>query len=399
MNLYILIFILVALLPVINFNSEKELRTAHKYKFIVFTLIFLILSITIGFRDIIGSDYGGHFIDFAETKNIYIYYNKLYFSNLEPLYTALTSLMVFLGLTYDHLNLLISFILIYSLLFFASKEKDYLLIVLIFLSYYFLIFGMGYVRQGLSLAFILSFIHSWRNGNIAFSYLFFLLAVSSHKFSIVTGFLLFIPPKGSFFYFNKYFYILLFIVVLALIIKTFPINELAYYFEKYSNDFSFGGIYRSIVFSSIVVIFFMKMSYFKSRLDFRYLYISAIIILLISILSLFFSTIADRLLGYFLPFMFIVLSNIQYSLKRLSSGLIRCGITLILLTHLFLWTNYAPQAKYYLPYEMVNYPGSTYKQRDLISKKIIDNILRNTPDFMAKKHTDVKFNETDPSKP
>ena len=392
MNIFVLIFTFIYFLSFLDFSKTNKFEITQKYRFTISSLIFLILSIIIGFRDIIGADYGGYLLDFHQAEHNYIFLNKILVTD-DPIYSLLNFIVIYFGFSFEHLNLIIGSIVIFALLFFSLKEKDYLLIILIFLSYYFIVYGMGYVRQGLSLAFLFFFIHNWRNQKIIYSYLFFLLAIASHKFSFIMGFLLFISPKGNFMLYNKYLLIIILFFCLMLLVKIFPLADVKYYIETYSKEKSYGAIYRSLVFACTAVIFFLKISYFKDRLDFRYLYISALLILAISFSSFFFSTIADRLIGYFLPFIMIVLSNIQYSFRNFSSSFVRHTFVFGLFIHLYLWTNFTFQSQYYNPYNMVDYPGSvTIDNRDHITKNILRNILNYDGFILIKKYE--KFPET-----
>ena len=392
MNIFVLIFTFIYFLSFLDFSNTNELKITQKYRFLISSLIFFILSIIIGFRDIIGADYGGYRLDFYFFEQSYNFLNKILLTD-DFIYSLLNYIVIYFDLSFEHLNLIIGSILIFALLFFSSKEKDYLFIILIFLSYHFIVFGMGYVRQGLSLAFLFFFIHNWRNQNIIYSYLFFLLAIGSHKFSLIMGFLLFISPKDNFLFYNKYLLIIILFFCLMLLVKIFPLSDIKYYIETYSKEKSYGAIYRSLAFACTAVLFFFKISYFKNRLDFRYLYISALLILSISFSSLFFSTIADRLMGYFLPFIMIVLSNIQYTFKNFSSSFVRHTLVFGLFIHLFLWTNFTFQSQYYNPYNMVDYPGSVnIDNRDYITKDILRNIINNSGRIFIKKYE--KFPET-----
>ena len=77
-----------------------------------------------------------------------------------------------------------------------------------------------------------------------------------------------------------------------------------------------GAYYRVLAFSVCAMIFFSKKSFFKKRADYRYLYISANFLVLLVPFSFFFSTIADRISTYFLPFAFIIIGNLSEILTQ-----------------------------------------------------------------------------------
>ena len=163
MNFYLLIFLSVTLIYSLNLFSNNEKSLAMKFKFSISSFLFLILAVILGFRDTLGSDYGSYFLDFTYMQDFYLENNYFVTQNLDLFYEYLSFFIIYLGLPFDYLSLLISFIFVFSIIFFSLQENDYLMIILIFLSYYYLVLGMGYIRQGLSISFLIFFIHFWRN--------------------------------------------------------------------------------------------------------------------------------------------------------------------------------------------------------------------------------------------
>jgi hypothetical protein len=355
-NIFVIIFMFISMLYFTDLIFVKY-NLAKKYKFNLLSLIFFILTLLIGFKGTIGSDYGSYYLDYIYVKENYEDYFQFKSNSLDFFYEILTNLIVVAELEYNYLILLIGFIFVSSIIFFASNEKDYLLIILIFLSYHYLILGMGYVRQGLSLAFLLFFIISWRNQKIILSLFFFILAVLSHKFSIIYGFLIFVRPQGSWFHLNLYFYILMIMGLIFISYFIFKSNNFFYYINVYKSEFSKGAYYRIFAFFLCVILFFSKKSHFKKRTDYRYLFLSANFLILLVPVSLIFSTMADRIASLFLPFALIILGNIAGTLKRVSTVKIKFFLVLVLFTHLFLWTNLSGQAQYYIPFDMLDKPS------------------------------------------
>ena len=356
LNIFLIVFIFVSMIYFTDIVSNKQ-SLIQRCKLQISSIIFLILTLMIGLKGTIGSDYGSYFLDYIYVKEYYEENFAFRSQSLDLVYEFFVNLVISSELSYNFIGIIIGSILISSILFFANKEKDYLLIILIFLSYHYFILGMGYIRQGLSIAFILFFINFWRDKKIILSLFFFILAVLSHKFSICYSFLLFIRPKGNWFYLNKYFYIILFLGLIVIYLYAFSYNDIKYYFDVYTNEFSKGAYYRILGFLACALIFFSKKSYFKKRTDYRYLYLSANVCLLLVPLSLFFSTITDRLSTYFLPFAFIILGNLSEVFDQVYRRQVKYFLVFILFTHLFLWTNFSNQAKYYVPFDMLDLPS------------------------------------------
>ena len=355
-NIFLLVFLFVTMIYFTDVVFNQRSLT-QRYKFQISSLIFFILTLMIGLKGTIGSDYGSYFLDYIYVKEYYEENFVFRTQSLDLVYEFIVNLIVSSELSYNYIGMIVGTILIWSILFFAGKEKDYLLIILIFLSYHYFILGMGYIRQGLSIAFLLFFINFWRNEKIILSLLFFILAVLSHKFSILYGFLIFLRPKGKWFYLNIYFYLVLLIGIVAIYFYIFSVNDLKYYLDVYKMETSKWAYYRVLAFSVCAMIFFSKKSFFKKRADYRYLYISANFLVLLVPFSFFFSTIADRISTYFLPFAFIIIGNLSEILTQSYKKKIKYFLVFILFTHLFLWTNFSNQSKYYVPFEMLDLPS------------------------------------------
>ena len=358
MNFYLMIFMMFAIIYSSDLYVNNKKSIIREYKFLISSFTILLLTLILGLRDTLGSDYGSYYLDFLYMQEEYAEKNYFKTQALDPLYELLSFSIIFFNLHFDFLMILISLIIISSFVFFSNQEKDYLLIILIFLSYYYLILGMGYLRQGLSISFLLIFIHFWRNEKNFLSYIFLILAILSHKFAIVSSFLIFVRPNGNWFYLNKYFYIFVSIVLIYSFYKIFEIKNITDYFEVYSLEHSSGALYRTLGGAICSLLFFSKKSHFKNRSDYRYIYLSSLILLTLFPVSLIYSTISDRILAYFFPCILLILANLPYSFKKISPPSIKFLLLTVLFLHLFVWTNFSNQSRLYLPYRMVDYPGA-----------------------------------------
>ena len=368
MNLYLYLYLSISLIYTFCIYFDQS-NFITKYKFIILSFISFILIILVGLRNIVGSDFGGYYLDFIYMADAYAQNNNFKSQSLDLLYEILSFLTIYLGLSFTYLNLLVGIIFTTGVVFFANKEKDYLLIILIFLSCHFLVLGMGYVRQGLSLAFIFLLIDAWRDNKILKSYIYFILAVLSHKFAIFYFFLLIVKPKGKWLFFNKFFYfiIILFGIIISSII--FHKHSIVHYFTVYSLEHSAGAYYRILLFVICIFLFFLNKSFFYKRADYRYLFLSANIIIFLSPFIFIFSTIVDRIIMYLIPFVYIILSNIAFTSKIVSTNLIRSLIVFLMFIHLFLWTNFSKQAHLYVPYKMI-YPTNGLIPHDIYMRRI-----------------------------
>jgi len=356
MNLYLYLYLLISLIYTLSIYFDEN-NFITKYKFTILSSITLILIILIGPRDIVGSDFGGYYLDFIYMHDAFVEANYFKSQSLDLLYEIFSFLTIYLGLSFTYLNLLVGIIFVTGLVFFANKEKDYLLIILIFLSLHFLVLGMGYIRQGLSLAFIFLLIDAWRNNKILKSYIFFILAILSHKFALLYFFLMIIRPKGEWFFFNKYLYFILLIFGTIIMAIVFSDHGIAHYFSVYIVEHSKGAIPRFLLFVICAFLFFKNRSFFYKRADYRYLFLSANIIIFLFPFVFIFSTMVDRITIYLIPFIYIIMSNIAFTSKIISTNLIRSLIVFLMFIHLFIWTNFSTQAYLYVPYKMIYPPN------------------------------------------
>ena len=368
MNLYLYLYLSISLIYTFSIYFDQS-NFITKYKFTILSFITFILIILIGPRDIVGSDFGGYYLDYIYMTDAYAEKDYFKSTSLDLLYEMLSHLTVYLGLSFTYLSLLFGIIFTTGVVFFANKEKDYLLIILIFLSCHFLVLGMGYIRQGLSLAFIFLLIDAWRNNKTLKSYIFLILAILSHKFAILYFFLIIVRPKGKWFFFNKYLYLILLIFCIIIAAIVFSNHNIVYYFSLYSKEYSMGAYYRFLLFVICTFLFFKNKSFFYKRTDYRYLFLSANIIIFLIPFIFIFSTMVDRITIYLIPFIYIILSNIGFTSKIISTNLIRSLIVFLMFIHLFLWTNFSSQAHLYVPYKMI-YPPNGLMPHDIYMRRI-----------------------------
>ena len=76
MNLYLIIFCLIFLIYSFEIYQSNNSSLTKKYNFSISSIIFLILSILIGFRDVIGSDYGSYYLDYIYMEDHYSLHNS-----------------------------------------------------------------------------------------------------------------------------------------------------------------------------------------------------------------------------------------------------------------------------------------------------------------------------------
>ena len=123
MNFYLMIFLTISLIYTFDIYINHEKSIAVKFKFLISSFIILLLTIVLGFRDAMGSDYGSYFLDFIYMTEAYADDNYFKSQSLDLVYEYLSFFIVFLNLPFDYLIILIAFIFIFSIVFFSYQEK------------------------------------------------------------------------------------------------------------------------------------------------------------------------------------------------------------------------------------------------------------------------------------
>ena len=71
MNFYVLIFVTLTMIYSTHLFSNQENSIVIRFKFLISTFLFILLSTIIGLRDALGSDYGSYFLDFTYMQDFY----------------------------------------------------------------------------------------------------------------------------------------------------------------------------------------------------------------------------------------------------------------------------------------------------------------------------------------
>ena len=103
-----MIFLTISLMHCLYLYDYNEKNLILKYKFSISSFIFLFLTVIIGLRHAIGSDYGGYMFDFIYMRNNFYNFEILQSQSLDLFYEYLSFFVIFLDLPFEVLNLLVS---------------------------------------------------------------------------------------------------------------------------------------------------------------------------------------------------------------------------------------------------------------------------------------------------
>ena len=206
------------------------------------------------------------------------------------------------------MNLFISsvfYIALYRLV--KSLKFDLLLILIISVSLVYFNGIMGYVRQTLSLVFLILSLDQYYKNKKQISFFFYSISIFTHVAAIV------FLPIYLFTYFKNFKALLIISVIsITCIYLGFDILKIAYNEFILKGMFSYGALFRAIplLICCIIYILFRK----KLTSDFKefkfvtdYLFFLSVIMVTLIFLSATFSAMADRLSFFMVIFQFLVI--------------------------------------------------------------------------------------------
>ncbi|MEX0445279.1 EpsG family protein [Xenorhabdus sp. SGI246] len=332
MAIYLYIWILI-IIKTLSFSKNKK----NLFVFYIF------LSFFIGLRQEIGGDWFNYL-------NMYNKIIKLQFKEAlfvtDPLYGTLNwvSGVFKLGGIY-FVNFICAFIFCSSIYFFSKNFKNIWFPVIILYPYTILAVSMGYTRQSVAIAFVVFAFNSLFNNKKIYFLLFILLGMLFHKSAAILLMLLpFIYSREL----NLKLFFLVYYIILTIILLFF------FYLILLQNNIYLSGAIHSSGSTVRVLIHILPLTIYliyrelfrkKQIIPIRILDVMAIMIILSLILSVFFSTLADRFSLYLIIFDIIILSVFLDSLKTNQRLFFISMLIMINSIVLYSWLFYSPWAQ------------------------------------------------------
>ena len=300
---YIILFFSLIILFFNDLNYKlKNILFQNELKILIIISLFLF----VGFRYKVGSDWN--------TYND-LFYLKPDSVKFELGYKYLINISKIYGLDIWGINIFSSFVFFLGFYFLFYKEKLFWLALSLSLPYLIIVVSMGYTRQSISIGLGMILISQIRRGNILLQVFLLFLCLLFHNSSIIYIFFIFYKIKSL-----VYKILILTISFAILFILTDQFSDLKRYLLYYliEGKQSFGAFPRLALAYLPILLFIYNYKIVKNISD-KYLFESySIIVLILSIIILFSSTTADRLLLYILPIkIFLLIKFIETVSPRL----------------------------------------------------------------------------------
>ena len=347
---YWLIFFFL-ILKSFSFSYEKtKIISLRQRQFNWIQFFFIFLAIIIGFRFQIGGDW-----------HSYLFFNE---------YIADKSLNTFLKINFDFgyvflnwiganifggiylVNFVSALIFLVGLISFALRQNNYWLALVVAFPYLIIVISMGYSRQASAIGFILLAINQLKEANLIRFCFFIFLATLFHKTALL------ILPIGLMAILRNKSLLLITLFLLSFAVYFFADGFILGLLNNYLvGDMQSSGAGVRLLLNFIPALFYL---YFFRKFNFSdsekkfWIYISLMAVL-IFILNFMFpqSPALDRVSLYFLPIQILVWSNLPFILGPISnqSIIITICVSLLYLSILFVWINFASHSSYWLPYQ------------------------------------------------
>ena len=335
-----LFFYLFLIKKKININEDE-----------IFKFLALILSLIASFRWKVGGDWETYLVTF-ERSNL-----SLINFEWSIVFEIVNYFFSFLKTGIYGVNLFISLIFFFALYRLGKFiNSNLILIFLIFFSLIYFNGIMGYVRQTLSLVFLIFSIECLVKEKKYLCLLMFSFAIFTHIASIVM-----LPIDFYIFHKNLKFLFIMILIGLFSSILGFTRLEIAYNEFILKGMISLGALFRSIPLFICCVIYFIyrnKILFKFKALNFilDYLFILSIFLVLLVFLSPAFSAVADRLSFYMVIFQIIIISQIfnkviKYKNKNYLHYFTFVSVSYFLLT--FSWFIFGDYSIYWLDYNFL----------------------------------------------
>jgi len=309
----------------------------------VFFSLFLILFI--GLRYDTGGDWGNYYRQFLDYIEVPL---SVSLQRGDWGYVFINWMVGKLGLDFYAVTLICAFIFVLGLASFARQQPNAWLAIAVAIPYIVIVIGMGYMRQGVALGFLLWGLSHLEQGRFKQFVVAVLLAALFHKTALVMiGLALFLHSKGKF---------IRFLAVLAVgygLWTTMLADESSALWQHYVEDAmqSEGArirVFMNLVPSLILIIYWKKWKEnFPNPHFWRWMAFATIVSVPFVDLA---STAIDRMALYLTPLQIAVYSRIP---MLFSAGMVKPAILGVLFMYalvLFVWLNFATHAPWWLPY-------------------------------------------------
>ncbi len=293
----LLIFSLLFLLLHDFKQNLKKFYFENEFKILFIILLFIF----VGFRSKVGSDWNSY-------NDIFYHWKK---TNYELGFKYLIKISKIYNTNIWGLNIFSSFIFFLGFYFLFFKEKLFWLALALSLPYLIFVVSMGYLRQSVSIGIGMLLISQIRKGNILSQMILLFLCVLFHYTSIIYFFFIFYKIKN---WFYKILIIILSFTFLYILTNEFAdLNRYLIHYLISADKLKSSGAVPRLLLAYIPIVFFIFYYRKIKNNEYKYLFESyTLFLIILSILIFFSTTSADRLLLYVLPIkIFLILKSIE----------------------------------------------------------------------------------------
>ena len=338
---YAFIYLLSAL-SAISIANKKVVRSN------TFVWIFTgaLLTIFIGWRDYVGGDWYNYLRRFQQIADLSF---SATMEKSDPGYQFIVYVMNDWGFSMYAVNFLSAILFVTGLIVFLRKELNPWLGLTVAIPYLIIVVSMGYTRQGVAVGLVMWGLASLERKKFIYFLVFIALATSFHKSAVLMiAFGMFTQGKG------KLFKAVAVVVAGIGIWLSFVEESSSTLWKNYVEEEmkSEGARIRVILnfIPAVLLLAFRKKwkAYFRD-------YTLWVMVALASIVSVvavqFASTAVDRMALYFIPIQIVVYARLPFLAKEILSP--KTTTILIVLFYaliMFVWLNYATNARYWVPY-------------------------------------------------
>lgn len=331
-----------------------------KFSLFFWSLLLFYFFLFVGLRFEVSPDWVGYqniYDDLLNKNNISFIFDK----NQDYLYFLLNQVSILMEIGLVGVNFIISFIFFIAFYFYTKNFSNKYLALFVSYPIVIIVLQMGYVRQGLAFSFFLLMLYNCQKKNYFYSFFFLILAILSHKSSLIflpVFILKFFNDKSIFgkkIYYNYSLFIFFFLFFLFIIF--FFKNIFNHFFIHYvlnQETYSFGSLVRGLLILVISFIFlkFGRNTLISSNEFILYSFISYLVFFLFFIIF-FAPIVGDRLLLYFQVLSIFFLGNLN--LKNNLSKLIGFSILFAYKFYFLIWIFYGVNTNGYIPYKSIFY--------------------------------------------
>lgn len=353
-------------------NYIEKLKKFSKFFEIFAILLFIFIA---GFRYEVGGDWDNYIIQFDGFSTIG-FPSVAIFTSSDPVYIILNVISYKLGFGFVGVNVMCSAIFFLSFYLYIKKYENTIIGLVSTFLFIFVILSLGFTRQCLAIGFIFLFLNACYIRNFLFQFIFVILALASHKSSLI--FFLFyiisvILNELPFLYNNKKklflrfkYQIIISIIFILVLFMIFLIRDLErllgvylslnreIHIDVHQSRTSPGVIYKFtfILFFSFLYLIFRKNMNFINKYE-RYIF-DTYLIFSLSLLPLvgYLSLFVDRAIIYCYPFVALIICKyVQTKVKEKFKLIFFLICSLISLLILYIWMEFANHSQYWIPYK------------------------------------------------